>query len=177
MLISTDVNFIYVGDYFLVGKTSSGAKFSENNEYRYVLWRNFDDKSKLCTFIGLNPSTADETVDDPTIRRCINFAANFNCGKMAMINLFAYRSTSPEIMKSYHSPIGPKNDEWILKVASQSQIIVACWGNHGVFLEQDKHILQLLESYNIFCLDKNKSGTPKHPLYVKGGIKLVRFND
>ena len=71
------------------------ATFSSCRAYRYSLSRIWDKKKKLVLLIGLNPSTADEKVDDPTIRRCVNYAKNWGYGGFLMVNLFAYRTTLP----------------------------------------------------------------------------------
>ena len=92
---------------FLVNKN---AIFSDCRKYRYVLSRTWNDKKKTILFIGLNPSTADEKIDDPTIRRCINYAQNWGYGSLLMVNLFAYRATIPTELKNVKNPIGNDND-------------------------------------------------------------------
>jgi hypothetical protein len=77
----------------------AGAAFSEDRRHRYELWRIWDRKVRKMVVIGLNPSTADETKNDPTIRRCINFAQRERCGGLVMLNLFGFRATDPKVMK------------------------------------------------------------------------------
>lgn len=69
------------------------AILSEDRKYRYILSRTWDETKPTVLFIGLNPSTADEKTDDPTIRKCINYAKCWGYGKILMANLFAFRST------------------------------------------------------------------------------------
>lgn len=152
-----------------------GACFSECNTYRYTLWRIWDESKPIVTFIGLNPSTADATNDDPTIGRCIQFAKSWGCGGIYMLNLFAYRSTDPKAMKMYNSPIGLKNDKTILDIAQKSKLVVACWGNHGSHLARSGQVRKLLGEIKLSYLVLNKTGEPKHPLYVKGGTSLKLF--
>lgn len=97
------------------------AKLSDCRTYRYELWRTWDESKPYAMFIGLNPSTADETEDDPTIRRCINFAKTWGYGGLCMTNLFAYRATQPEDMKRASDPIGNKNDETLILLAKMRE--------------------------------------------------------
>lgn len=82
-------------------------------------------------FIGLNPSTADDKIDDPTIRRCINFAQSWGYGGLCVTNLFAFRATLPSNMKSAKDPIGPENDKSPIAHAKDARIVVAAWGCMG----------------------------------------------
>jgi hypothetical protein len=142
------------------------AKFSDCRQYRYALWRIWDESKPYAMFIGLNPSTADETEDDPTIKRCINFAKEWGYGGLCMANLFAYRATDPSNMFAAQNPIGPQNDFWLENLTKEAGIIVAAWGNDGSHLGRSKAVLALIP--NLHCLKVNKSGEPAHPLYQPG---------
>lgn len=134
-------------------------------EYRYTLWRIWNDEGPILQYIGLNPSTADEHQDDPTIRRCIGFAKRWGYGSICMTNLFAWRDTKPENMKKASDPVGPENDWFLQEVASISDRIIACWGNHGTFMDRDQVVRKMLPE--MFALKLNeKTGQPGHPLYV-----------
>lgn len=85
-------------------------------------------------FIGLNPSTAGDVEDDPTIRRCIQFAKDWGYGALCMTNLFAFRATDPAVMKSYSEPIGSDTDAVLAELAKNAGVVVAAWGNHGKHL-------------------------------------------
>jgi len=139
------------------------AKFSKCRLYRYALWRNWNELRPYAMFIGLNPSTADETEDDPTIRRCIGFAKDWDFGGLCMTNLFAYRATDPGEMMLFEDPVGPENDIWLKKLSADAGIIIAAWGNDGSYLDRSKEIVMMLP--NLKCLKMNKSGEPAHPLY------------
>lgn len=145
------------------------AILSEDRKYRYILSRIWDETKPTVLFIGLNPSTADENEDDPTIRRCINFAKNWGFGGLLMANLFAFRSTNPQALYSAQDPIGSENNYYIKKYAEKSALIIACWGNHGRFNNRSQQVYDLIDSLN--CLDTNKSGEPKHPLYIRSDAK------
>lgn len=156
----------------------AGATFSGCGLYRYYLWREWEPALPRCVFIGLNPSTADETKDDPTIRRCIGFARREGCGRLDMLNMFAWRATDPRAMKSVDEPIGPWNDETIVRVASRARHVVAAWGAHGAHLGRGKAVGELLErsGVRVSCLGTTKSGHPKHPLYLRADTPLVPWS-
>ena len=141
------------------------AVISECEKYRYSLWRGWDETKPWVHFIGLNPSTADAEKDDPTIRRCINYAKDWGYGALGMLNLFAYRATSPKEMMKADDPIGPENDKY-LQIASETPwLIIAAWGTHGGYRHRDKEIIQLIPDLHILALTKH--GMPRHPLYLK----------
>lgn len=89
------------------------AILSEDRKYRYILSRTWDETKPTVLFIGLNPSTADENEDDPTIRRCIIFAKSWGYGGLIMANLFAFRTTNPQGLYSEKNPVGSENDYYI----------------------------------------------------------------
>ncbi len=149
------------------------AIFSSCYAYRYSLSRIWDKKKKFVLFIGLNPSTADDKVDDPTIRRCVNFAKNWGYGGFLIVNLFAYRTTLPSNLKKVKCPVGKDNDKYIVKLSKKADLIVAAWGNNGNLYSRDKQVLNLIP--NLMCLKINKSGQPAHPLYLKKDLKLIKF--
>ncbi len=99
-----------------------------------------------------------------------------NCRGLIMVNLFAFVSTKPSVLKKNSAPIGPDNNAWIVKSAQSSDIVIPAWGNHGNFLNRDNQVMRLLEDYKLFCFGKNKNGSPKHPLYVLGGKAIERFS-
>jgi len=154
---------------------ASRATLSPCRKYRYELWRIWDPARKPAVFIGLNPSTADETQDDPTIRRCKSFAERFDCGGLCMINLFAFRATDPEAMKAATDPIGPDNDNHLLSCCAQAGVIVCAWGAHGSYRDREKQVCWLLK-FNMKCLGRTKDGQPRHPLYLKKDTELVPYN-
>jgi hypothetical protein len=122
-------------------------------------------------FIGLNPSTADETADDPTLRRCMNFAREWGYGGVCMANLFAFRATDPDAMKRAEDPVGRRNDWWLLRLAGEAELVVAAWGNHGAHLGRSAHIRRLLPG--LHALKLNASGEPAHPLYQRADAQPV----
>ena len=154
--------------------TSQKAHFSACKSYRYSLVRSWSEGSGKAVFIGLNPSTADQAEDDPTIRRCVGFAQvwgcvgfaqAWGCSSMEIVNLFAYRATRPEEMKRSAKPIGRNNDRWIATAISEATLSIACWGNHGELLRRSESIRDRYPK--LLCLGINASGAPKHPLTIK----------
>ena len=153
---------------------NKNATFSDCRKYRYALSRTWDSKKKTILFIGLNPSTADEKIDDPTIRRCINYAQNWGYGSFLMVNLFAYRATIPTELKNVKNPIGNDNDLYIIELLKKADLAVAAWGNEGSHLNRDKEVKKIIP--NLMCLKINKSGQPAHPLYQKKDLKLIKYS-
>ncbi len=149
------------------------AKLSDCRKYRYALWRTWDDTKPYALFIGLNPSTADETEDDPTIRRCIKYAKDWGFGGLCMGNLFAYRATKPSELFSSIEPVGTENNTWLKNIAQNAGVIIAAWGNDGIHLGRSQVVIALLP--NIHCLKINKSGEPAHPLYQPISAKPIPY--
>ncbi|MCC5810579.1 MAG: DUF1643 domain-containing protein [Ectothiorhodospiraceae bacterium] len=121
--------------------------------------------------IGLNPSTADETVNDPTITRCINFARSWGYGGVCVANLFAYKATYPRDLKSAEDPVGRRNDAWLRKLAADAGVVVAAWGNDGAHLGRSRQVRAMIP--DMYCLRMNRSGEPAHPLYLKAALRPV----
>lgn len=140
------------------------AVFSPCRQYRYVLRRAWNSDLPECMFIGLNPSTADETLDDPTIRRCIRYAFDWGYGGLLMTNLFAYRATDPNIMKAAADPVGAENNAYIKGYAIECGVVVAAWGTDGIHMNRASEVRQLLPQLHYLRLTKD--GHPGHPLYL-----------
>jgi len=144
------------------------AHFSRCRSYRYALWRRWADGPQVL-FVMLNPSTADERTDDPTIRRCAGLAASWGYGALAVGNLFAYRTPSPSVLKQAAHPVGRANDRWLARLAAESSLVVAAWGNEGAFHGRDQGMRELLGPLNALSLTQR--GMPHHPLYVPAGTR------
>ena len=149
------------------------AIFSDCRKYRYELWRWWDRSKPYVVFIGLNPSTADEINNDPTVTRCISFAQSWNYGGLCMMNLFAFRATKPGDMKACLYPIGPDNDEHLIMVTDKAGIIVAAWGIHGNHKKRDEEVMYFIS--DMYCLGTTKHGYPCHPLFLRKDTHLVEF--
>ena len=151
----------------------SNAFFSEDRKYRYLLIRGWDLNKPSLMIISLNPSTADEKRNDPTITRCLGFAKKWGFGKLFVTNLFAFRATLPRNLFVSHNPIGDKNDRWIRKVSKKVDKIVLAYGNHGKFKNRHDEMLKIIK--NPYCIKKTKTGMPQHPLYLKYTQKPIVY--
>lgn len=160
------------------------AVISQCGTYRYLLTRpapSGPEFSEPCVgtalFVMLNPSTADASVDDPTIRRCNSFAYRWGCAGIAVVNLYALRSPSPTDLWRHEDPVGPDNDMWLRTVAREHETVVFAWGAnarpervHAVY-----EIFRDAPFRQIRCLGTTKDGSPRHPLYVRGDQPLIEW--
>ena len=144
------------------------ALLSPCGRYRWWLSRTWGDAPPL-VFIGLNPSTADASQDDPTIRRCIGFARREGCGGLLMLNLFAFRATDPAQLHCVADPVGPENDVTLVNMARGR--VVTAWGAHPAAFSRAAAIRSLV-SAPLLCLGTTKDGSPRHPLYVRADEPL-----
>ena len=143
-----------------------GAVFDSTGAYRYHLWREWDHALPTVTFVMLNPSTADADEDDPTIRRCIGFARAWGFGRLDVMNLFAYRATSPKALALEPAPAGPENVCWLRRAAEANHLVLA-WGNDALRLHhRDSAALVEDRRKHSWCLGRTVRGQPRHPLYV-----------
>ncbi|MDB4867283.1 MAG: hypothetical protein JWR03_1616 [Cohnella sp.] len=152
-----------------------GAFVDRSATYRYSLWRIWNPQLPGVLFVMLNPSTADASNDDPTIRRCIGFAKSWGCGSLEVVNLFAYRATNPDELKKCEDPVGPENDDYIVRAVQNAHKVVTAWGTKGGLLGRNKAVMKMLDKYRPHCLDMTKDGHPKHPLYVAGKCEPFRY--
>lgn len=156
----------------------SGATFDSSQKYRYNLWRTWNECRKRAAFVMLNPSRADVTYNDQTIRSCISFANLLGYGSLEVVNLFAYRTPDPLELRAVKNPVGKQNDEYIMEVCERADVIILGWGNHGSLLGRSEKVLTMLNSnehYKIRCLGETKLGHPRHPLYLKHTMSLQPF--
>lgn len=154
----------------------TGALLSPCRRWRYLLWRRWDREKPPMAFIGLNPSTADETVDDQTIRKCRGYAQRWGYGAFWMLNIFAYRARDPNVMKAQGAnAIGPRNNEYLAAATASAGLTVAAWGAHGTHLNRANDVCELLakSGVTVHILGLTQGLQPKHPLYLPGDLKPV----
>ena len=159
----------------------SWADLSDDRVYRYTLGRIWDDELEEVVFIGLNPSTADENLDDPTIRRCIGFAKAWGYGALVMLNLFALRATDPRGLRVALDPIGyPRNDYEISQYVQQSALVVAAWGADEFAIQRGKDVMEQIryqgDGHKLHHLGLTKHWQPKHPLYLAKTTELQKWS-
>lgn len=146
----------------------STAVYSDCERYRYSLTRIWDDTGCKVHFVMLNPSTATEVQNDPTVERCERRARALGHGGFRVTNIFAWRDTDPHKMRAAADPVGPANDAAILDGLAWADQTICAWGTHGAHLGRGPIIEALLRarSDNLFHLGLSKAGHPKHPLYI-----------
>lgn len=157
----------------------SNAMISPCSRYRYALWRTWDTTRPTLGFIGLNPSTADHTEDDNTIRRCIGFGRRMGYGGLLMLNLLAYRETDPSVVdlrrREGVDVVGPENDAYLAMLIPTCAKVVACWGFNGAVLLH-RHEDVMATHRNLWCFGKTVGGYPRHPLYLRNDAQLEPYN-
>lgn len=166
--------------------------FSPNRKYRYALWREWDldlltgcaddaeHAGEFLMVVGLNPSTADEKKDDPTLRRCIDFAKRWGFEALCMTNLFAWRATKPRELLKIADPVGPENDITLIKVAKEAGMILCAWGGEGKLGGRATVVTNMLAApyaggKDLMALRLIKDGSPEHPLYMPAETKPITF--
>ena len=150
------------------GDAPSTAIYSDCERYRYSLTRVWDASGRRVNFVMLNPSTATEVQNDPTVERCERRARALGYGSFAVTNIFAWRDTDPRAMRAARDPVGPENDSAIRDRAQWAQDVITAWGTHGAHLDRGAQVLRLLQTTErpLFHLGLSKAGHPKHPLYL-----------
>lgn len=143
------------------------AVVSDCGLFRYVLTRTWDAALPACVFVGLNPSTADATRNDATIRKCMRFAMAWGYGGLVMLNCFAYRATDPNHMRNAADPIGPLNDFYLDTFIPNAALTVAAWGEYGF---DRGRALRARFAGRLKALRLNYSGQPAHPLYLPADL-------
>lgn len=150
------------------GDAPSTAVYSDCERYRYLLTRTWDGEGRRVLFIMLNPSTATERQNDPTVERCERRARALGFGAFRVVNIFAYRATDPRDMRSARDPVGPDNDRAILDSLGWADQVICAWGTHGAHLGRGAQVEHLLRAsgQDLFHLGLSKAGHPRHPLYI-----------
>jgi hypothetical protein len=141
---------------------------SDCGRYRYALWRDTGALGAEGTvlFVMLNPSTADATADDPTLRRCIGFAERECYARLAVVNLYAFRTPAPMDLPRVDDPVGPECDRWIAALAADADRVIVAWGADYAAAARVDRVCELLSPHELLCLGTTAGGAPRHPLYV-----------
>lgn len=185
---------------------NKGAEISPCGKYRYMLWREWRGthdpnhwkwltelngkvcvdgggrplgEPKPCVFIMLNPSTADGLTDDPTIRKCVGFAAQWKYEKLIVVNLFAYRATNPQQLYAVEDPVGYQNQHWVRRAVQDAGRVICAWGSHGALHKQHQTMMGWLDAEDVQPIhigNLTSNGQPKHPLYLSYGLPISRYN-
>jgi hypothetical protein len=155
----------------------TSAVLSPCGLYRYELRREWDEDLPAICRVMLNPSTADALADDPTVRRVVVFTRALGGGAAVVVNLFALRATSPQVLYKAADPVGPDNNRHVLAAVAYQRTVLA-WGGHGGCKGRGVAVLDLLRrlpGQRLYCLGHTHAGQPRHPLYVRAGTPLEEY--
>ena len=150
------------------GDAASDAVYSPCEHYRYLLTRVWDPAGSKALFVMLNPSTATELQNDPTVERCERRARALGYGAFRVTNIFAWRATDPQDMRRAADPVGPLNDAALALAAEWADMVLCAWGTHGAHLGRGAKVAAMLRQYGkrLHHLGLSQQGHPKHPLYI-----------
>jgi hypothetical protein len=155
----------------------AGAIFDVTATYRYSLWRMWSANLPRVVFIMLNPNRADAQHTDPTLRRCLDFATRWGFGSLEVVNLFAYRTSSPAHLRHVADPVGEYNELFVAQAMRRAACSVAAWGNYGTLLDRDRVLFELPAWTDaLYCLGLTQEGHPRHPLYVRSTTSLMAYS-
>lgn len=166
----------FIGDCaMLFESVEKSAVFSECGRYRYRLKRSWDSSLPIAAWVMLNPSTADASVDDNTIMRCMSFAKRWGCGGIDVANLYSLVSTDPGGLSNVDDPVGPETGAHLREIIG-SAFVVAAWGRHADKFRAASFVQLAREAgVEVKCLGKNSDGSPKHPLYLPSQKALEAY--
>lgn len=155
---------------------ASEALISDDGRYRYWLTRRLSMGERAILFVGLNPSTADASQDDPTIRRCVGYARREGFDWLYMGNIYAYRSTDPKALRALDDleAVGPDNQEHLKWMTDKADLVVAAWGANPLCCYANTLAGWILSLPHCRVLGQNRDGTPKHPLYLRADAPFLR---
>ncbi len=153
--------------------SNADAIVSPCGTYRYRLSRHWSPGTETALFIMLNPSTADASQDDPTIRKCTNYARAWGFARLEVVNLYAFRATRPaDLHAALDSAVGPDNDDHIRAATRSADLVVAAWGAWKFAEPRAREVRRIIEPIaRLHCLARSMSGAPRHPLYLRSDLK------
>jgi hypothetical protein len=160
--------------------TSTSAELSPCRRFRFELRRTWDPELPTVTFCGLNPSTADASLDDPTIRKEVAYAKRWGYGSLIKVNAYAFRATDPKALKLGTADaqyVGDDNDRWISRAALEGFAFVAAWGNHITELRQQQVLRLVCRWTHVYALRITQADKPSHPLYLPGDYKPIVWKE
>lgn len=158
------------------------ATISDDGRYRYDLTRRWGEGPTF-TWVMLNPSTADASTDDPTLRMVMGYSHAAGAGRAVVVNLFAYRTPFPRDLFKAHDPIGPDNDAFVRLWATNADRVVLAWGAEAQVRKwahrgRAAAVLDQLRQWRpegLWCVERTATGQPRHPLYTKVANGLVAY--
>lgn len=153
------------------------AWISACGTYRYTLERQANLIGPRVTWLMLNPSTADASKDDPTIRKVVGFSRRLGAGAVTVVNLFAWRATKPkDCLANLADAEGPDNYKAVTRAAIAAERVICAWGAQPWAREQAVNVLGWIADRPLFCLGTNGDGSPRHPLMQPYAQPFVPFD-
>lgn len=159
----------------------TGATLSHDRRYRYSLVRGWGAGPELVV-VGFNPSTADEHLNDPTVRRCIAYAKRWGYARLRMVNLYALRATDPAVVLHAPDPVGPECDYYLQMAIAEDdpgepeRMVLLAWGAlGGLARPRVRQVRKLAAGRPVHALALTKDGSPRHPLYMRADAKPVPY--
>lgn len=161
----------------LAGGIAAAVFDSPARTYRYLLTRIWDPTVPPVVFVMLNPSTASADQDDPTVRRIVRFARDWEKGGVIVVNLFALCSTNPERLRTHPDPVGRYNASFVRRAVKEAGLVVAAWGAGGSLADRGPQMGRALRSarVDVKALRLTSTGQPGHPLYVPADTQLIDY--
>lgn len=160
---------------------NGSATFGGHDAYRYRLTREWEAAASRICWLLLNPSTATARQDDSTVRRVVDFSRQWGFGSVVVVNLFALRTADPVRLRSHPDPVGPDNDEMLVRTLRTAEQVVVAWGNNGTTVNpatsvrRDREVNELMAGTRAVCLGHTKTGQPRHPLYLPRSTRPIPF--
>lgn len=165
----------------LINEDGKSAVLSSCERYRYRLDRRISSRGPVYAFFGINPSTADATIDDATVRKWRGFVTRWGGSRFVVGNIFAFRATDVTELACAEDPIGPENFSYMMQIGFEADFIVACWGDRAKLPKSLRAkcdwAADVLEGFGkpVMCFGKSKGGDPLHPLMLGYHTPLVEM--
>ena len=154
--------------------TSKTAEISPCGQYRYRLGRQWDKRLPVCLWVMLNPSTADASIDDRTIKRCVDYSVRWGHGGILVGNLFGWRATNRHELRQVEDPVGPENDRHLRAMLAEAGLVVCAWGTDGSYRGRDTEVMEMLNGRG-HALVVLRGGNPGHPLYLPPTARPIPY--
>lgn len=157
------------------------AVISSCGQYRYRLEREVGMVGPVYAFFGINPSTADASLDDATVRKWIGFTKLWGGSRFIVGNVFAYRSKDVKLLAGIPDPFGPDIGDHVSDILAEADILVPCWGDTGKVPPKLQFAFDvLMDALNssgkpVRHLGLTKGGDPRHPLMLGYSTPLLQY--
>ena len=157
------------------------AVISSCGLYRWRLDRELSNAGPVAAILGVNPSTADAALDDPTIRKDTGFGRRLGWSRFIKGNLFAFRSTNVKTLRLVDDPVGRYNDLYLEEIMREADIVIAAWGPLAKLpkplRERWKTVAYIAGHIGrkLHCWGTALDGHPRHPLMLSYSVPLVEW--